>query len=393
MKTQLSQLLLILLLFITAEGKTQVYPVFGPEINVTINGLTFDAMEPFLSADGTVLFFNNLNDGVNTRLYFATKVDDSTFNLAGEVNGTNRPTPPHLDAVPDMDLFGAFYWTSDRGYPADLYNLHHGTFSAGSVTNIGRVRGDFNKNIQGWLVMDHGISLDGQFLYYNNARFDGITPSPRETELGIAQKVNDSVFNKILNSDNILQTIISDTNYIYYAPCVSSDNLELYYTRYLKDSITTSTLFEICVVVRNTSTDVYSVPSVLFSEPIGDLIEAPTLTTDKKIMYYHRKIPTTHRIVMRYRDTTLNVENLTKNEVFFTVYPNPSSNDITIEYSNLSDGYSYTIVNALGEIVLEEQKISSEKHEVNTSNLNSGTYLIRFHENNRLVETIQFVKK
>jgi len=370
---------------------SQTYPSYGPEIDVTVNGINFDAMEPFISADGSVLFFNNLNDGVNTRLYFATRVNDSTFNLAGEVNGTNRPTPPHLDAVPDMDLFGAFYWTSDRNYPADLDNLHHGTFNAGSVTSIGRVRGDFNKNIPGWLVMDHGISLDGQFLYYNNARFDGIVPSPRETELGIAQKVNDSVFNTIPNSDIILQNI-TDTNFIYYAPCVSSDNLELYYTRYLKDSITASTLFEICVAVRNTSTDIYSVPLVLFSEPIGDLIEAPTLTTNKQIMYYHRKIIGSHKIVMRYRDTTLSLETLSKDKIFFTVYPNPSSTDITIEHSNFSSNYSYSIVNVLGEVVRKEQNISSKKYLMSTSNLKEGNYSIQFFDGGVLVETAKFIK-
>ena len=143
--------------------------------------------------------------------------------------GTNQTVPPHLDAVADMDSLNNFYWTSTRNYPTELDNLFYGTFNSGNVTNIGRVHGDFNKNISGWLIMDHGISFDGQFLYYNNARFDGVCQGPCETEIGIAQKVNDSTFNKLPNSDSILQNI-NDTNYIYYAPCISRDNLELYYT-------------------------------------------------------------------------------------------------------------------------------------------------------------------
>ncbi|MFD1615089.1 hypothetical protein [Gelatiniphilus marinus] len=120
-----------------------IYPSFGSEIEVTINGLTFDAMEPFISSDGNYLFFNNLNDGINTKLYYATKINDSTFNYVGELTGANQTTTPHLDAVADMDSNGNFYWTSTRNYPTELENLFHGTFNAGNVNGIGRVKGDF----------------------------------------------------------------------------------------------------------------------------------------------------------------------------------------------------------------------------------------------------------
>ena len=279
-----------------------IYPSFGPEIEVVINGLSFDAMEPFLSPNGTYLFFNNINDGIITKLYYATRVNDSTFNYVGELIGTNQTTSPHLDAVADMDVDGNFYWTSTRNYPAELNNLFHGAFNSGNVDNIQRVQGDFNMNTPGWLVMDHGISLDGQFLYFNNARFnDTNCLGPCETTLGIAQKINATTFNTLPNSSSILQNI-NDANYIYYAPCISSDNLELYYTRYLKGDITASTSFEICVAVRPNSTSEFSIPTVLFSETISNLIEAPTLTVDKSIIYYHQKTNNSHKVIMRYRN-------------------------------------------------------------------------------------------
>ncbi len=279
----------------------QIYPSFGSEIDVTILGLSFDAMEPFISPNGNYLFFNNLNDGINTKLYYATRVNDSTFNYVGELTGANQTTAPHLDAVADMDINGNFYWTSTRNYPTDLNNLFHGTFSNGNVSTIERVQGDFNMNTPGWLVMDHGISLDGQYLYFNNARFDEANcVGACETTLGIAQKENTTTFTTLPNSASILQNI-NDSNYIYYAPCISSDNLELYYTRYLKGDITASTVFEICVAVRPDTSSNFSVPKVLFSETIANLIEAPTLTVDKNIIYYHRKTSNSHKIVMRYR--------------------------------------------------------------------------------------------
>ncbi|WCO00768.1 hypothetical protein [Psychroserpens ponticola] len=281
---------------------SQTLPSYGSEIEVIINGLQFDAMEPFISPDGNYLFFNNLNDGINTKLYYATRLNDSTFNFAGELSGTNQLTPPHLDAVADMDINDNFYWTSTRNYPTELNNLFRGSFNSGNVNSIERVQGDFNMNTPGWLVMDHGISLDGQFLYFNNARFDDTNClGPCETTLGVAQKVDTTTFNIIPNSDVILQNI-NDQNYIYYAPCISSDNLELYYTRYLKGEITQDTVFEICVAVRPNSTSEFSIPRVLFSESISNLIEAPTLTVDKNILYYHQKTTNSHKILMRYRN-------------------------------------------------------------------------------------------
>ncbi len=202
-----------------------------------------------------------------------------------------------------MDINGNFYWTSTRNYPTELNNLFHGTFSAGNVNNIERVQGDFNMNSPGWLIMDHGISLDGQYLYFNNARFDDVNcQGPCETTLGVAQKINASTFNTLSNSASILQNI-NDSNYIYYAPCISSDNLELYFTRYLKGQITSATVFEICVAVRSNSLSEFSIPRVLFSEVISSLIEAPTLTVDKNVIYYHRKTSVSHKIVMRYRNS------------------------------------------------------------------------------------------
>lgn len=309
MRLKIPSIITLLLLTISCSSNNNavnsplIYPVFEAEIEVTINGLIFDAMEPFVSPNGNYLFFNNLNDGINTKLYYASKINDSTFSYVGELMGTNQTTIPHLDAVPDMDINGNFYWTSTRNYPAELNNLFHGFFSDGNVTNIERVQGDFNMNTPGWLIMDHGISLDGQYLYFNNARFDDVNcQGPCETTLGVAQKSSAFTFKTLPNTASILQNI-NDSNYIYYAPYISSDDLELYFTRYLKGQITSSTIFEICVAVRSNSLSEFSIPIVLFSEDISNLIEAPTLNVDQTVIYYHRKTSNSHKIMMRYRNS------------------------------------------------------------------------------------------
>jgi len=65
----MKNLFLIAILLSGIVVKSQTYPSYGQEIDVTINGLSFDAMEPFVSPDGSTLFFNNLNSGGNTKLF------------------------------------------------------------------------------------------------------------------------------------------------------------------------------------------------------------------------------------------------------------------------------------------------------------------------------------
>lgn len=287
-----------------AEGPAAgaVFPDYGPEIAVEIRGLDFDAMEPFLSPDGTTLFFNNLNDGIETRLYFATRLNDTTFQWVGEVEGTGQPEPPHLDAVPDLDKLGNFYWTSTREYPEELDNLFRGDYAGGVVTSIGRVRGNFNKGVPGWLVMDHGIRPDGEYLYYNNARFDPEScTGPCETEIGIASKIDDTTFAVLEDSERLLAEV-NDPNYINYAPCIDSDGLELYYSRYRKGPITPDTRFELCVSIRAREDQAFSPPRVLFFAAPPGLVEAPTLSADRQRLYYHRKVDDIHRIFLRYRN-------------------------------------------------------------------------------------------
>lgn len=77
------KILLLLVLFFNFNLNfifCQSYPLFSHETGVTINDFSLDAMEPALSTDGNALFFNSLNDGITTSLYYASKVNDSVFN-------------------------------------------------------------------------------------------------------------------------------------------------------------------------------------------------------------------------------------------------------------------------------------------------------------------------
>ena len=350
----------MLFLICVLQIPAQNYPVFGPEIKVFISGYSGDAMEPFLSPDGATLFFNSLNDGVQTRLYYATRVDDSTFTYIGEVNGANEPNNPQLNAVASLDTTGNFLWVSTRGYPVNMDNLHRGNYSGGTVTNVNRVHGTFYVYQPGWIIMDAAVTHDGNELYYCNAFFDTCN-GPCKASLGIASRVNDSTFNTTANSATILQHV-NDTNYRVYAPQLSANGLELYFTRLLNGSFNT----EICVSVRATAADTFSSPQVLVAE-FPNVPEAATVDSSASLMYYHKKTNGTFTIYLRFRDVTGIQE---ENQKLINVFPNPVNDVLFLK--GILPGDEVTIVNAAGQTVRQQTGTSA----VSVADLPAGIYFV-----------------
>ncbi|MBU1221615.1 hypothetical protein KKF34_18455 [Myxococcota bacterium] len=257
---------------------TIIYPVFENEQQVVISGYDDHAMEPFISGDGSTLFFNSLNNGTTTSLYYATRVSDTEFTFGGEVAGANG-AEPHLDAVASMDDSGNFYFVSTRNYPDVMENLQKATYSNGAVTDVMPVEGDFYILVPGWLIMDAEISRDGNVLYAVNAKFSG-GEIPDESFITIAVKSEDS-FEKTEDTEEIME-LVNDPDYLVYAPAISTDGLELYFTRIEKGTFTT----EICVSVRNSVSDPFSEPQSLGIT--GIIPEAVTLEANKSRIYYHK---------------------------------------------------------------------------------------------------------
>lgn len=375
---------ILILLIITVVCKTsysQSYPAFGPQINVTITGLTFDAMEPAISADGNYIFFNNINDGITTSLYYATKINDSTFTYTGALTGANQTITPRLDAVASSDSANNFFWTSTRDFPTQFDNFHHGIFNGNDIVNIGRLHGSFYIYSAGWIMMDAAINYSGNLLYYTNAYFGpsyaGCSGAPCEAKLGIAQKQNDSTFNKLSNSDSILQNV-NDTNYIVYAPHITKDGLELYYTRLLKSTVNT----EICVSVRNNQSAPFSLPYVIYSNN-GFVPEAATLTTDKQKMYYHQKDGTgVFKIYLRYRDSSTGIDE-THTNICIKLFPNPSSTILNVIVPNQNEKFEIEIYSLLGQQIFK----TSNKTIIDIGNFEKGIYFITVKQNDKTVTT------
>ena len=253
---------------------------FSKPEKVTINGYDSHAMEPFITRDGNYLFFNSLNDGRNTSLCYASRVDDATFTYIGTIDGVNG-RPPHLDAVPSMDSDGRFYYISKRSYGCDYSTVFSGNFLNGRVLDVDVQPGNFYKRSPGWVVMDAEISPDGNMLYFVNAHFKG-GRVPDRADIGVARIANGD-FNITANSSDIMKSINTEEG-IEYAPSISSDGLELFYTSFNK----CTSLPEILIAKRGSLSEPFHTPERIST--LSGFVEAPSIAHDKKTLYYHSKI-------------------------------------------------------------------------------------------------------
>jgi hypothetical protein len=252
---------------------------FSEPVKVEVKGYNGNIMEPFITRDGNILLFNNLNAAPeNTNLYWAVKINDSSFDYKGEVSGVNTQA---LEAVPSMDNSGHLYFVSTRNYDSTLSTIYESDFSNGIATNVQLV-GGISKKIPGWVNFDIEVSADGQNIYFVDAQFDQ-TGNPKTADLVIAEKTI-SGFQRLSNSDGLLKNI--NTSALEYAACISTDQLELYFTR-VTLPLSANSFPEILVSVRKNKTEPFGLPSKI--PTITGFAEAPTIAPDQSTLYYHKK--------------------------------------------------------------------------------------------------------
>jgi hypothetical protein len=164
------------------------------------------------------------------------------------------------------------------------------------------------------------------------------------------------------NSAYILQNV-NDTNYLVYAPQLSANGLELYFTRLRIGSFDT----ELCVSVRSSVSDPFSAPMVQYSD-YPNFPEAVTIDSAASLMYYHKKTNGTYALYVRYRSPVSIAESQSITPI---VYPVPASQQLQIDLPE-SLGTICTIIDMSGKNVLFETNTTT----LNISALADGVYIL-----------------
>ncbi|HEY7946675.1 MAG TPA: hypothetical protein VID75_03305 [Acidimicrobiales bacterium] len=249
---------------------------FGAPQPVTIDGYSAGAMEPFISRDGHDLFFNTTNQSPDIpAIQLATRVSTQEFTYQGPLAGANDP--PALSATPSMDDAGTLYFISTRSYPQTLSTVYAGTFAAGQLTAVHLVAG-VSAPSPGTVDFDVEVSPDGSTLYVSVGQF-GSGSTPTGAGLAVYDKTGSS-FVLDPQSARILHAV-NRKGILTYAASISSDGLELFFTR----AKPTGGHPSIYRAVRSTTGGAFG--HVQRLADITGFAEAPSLSADGSTLYYH----------------------------------------------------------------------------------------------------------
>ncbi len=261
----------LVLLLLCSPAHAADDPEFENPQRVTIVGYSGDAMEPFITRDGSILIFNNSNaNPAETDLHWAERVDDFTFMYRGKINGANSPT---LDGVGSVDRDGNLLFVTLRSYASDFMTIYRARFERGTATDVSPVDG-VSLRVPGQLNFDAEISADGNTLYFVDGLFTG-GAVPATADLAIAERGADGTFHR---ADAALLSAVNSSA-LEYAPSTSEDERELFFTRL--EGLTAS-------IWRSTRPDKnsrWSAPTRL--SVFTGFVEAPTVAPGGNALYYH----------------------------------------------------------------------------------------------------------
>lgn len=244
---------------------------------VRIVGYDGDAMEPFLSRDGRILFFNDRNDPkIDTDLFWAERIDGLDFRYRSPVAGANSRD---LDAVASMDADGAFYFVSARDYAQTGALIHRGRFRDGRVDGVEVVPGLASKAHPGF-NFDAEVSADGARLFYVESR-----RGAQRSRLAIAARRGGGFF-KDPRSDALLSAVNGPG--LVYAPATTADGLDLFFTRAAPKLIVLLDTPKIYESRRRSLNDPFGPPVLITA--IQGFAEAPTISPDGRALYYHARV-------------------------------------------------------------------------------------------------------
>jgi hypothetical protein len=183
-----------------------------------------------------------------------------------------------LDAAASLDRAGHFYFTTVRDYARTMNSVYTGDFDGKAVRNLHPAPGEISPKSPGAINMDVGISPDGETLYISRAVIVPGAPAPKKSELLVA-RLNNGQFRIDPESERIMRNI--NTGGLEYAPAISADGRELYFTR-------ASPFPRIMVATRTSVSQPFGEPLALSA--LTGFVEAPTISLDTQEMFFHKKV-------------------------------------------------------------------------------------------------------
>lgn len=248
---------------------------------IAIHGYDGDAMEPGISPDGRYLLFNDRNDP-DKDMHWSERVGARTYRYGGRVENTVSDV---VDGTPSFDGGGTLYFTTLKAFPGSARTIYRAGFADGAALDPTPVDGDIyvegrNEPPAFWISLDPAITDDGALLFYSEGRFAPGTPVPYPFNVRAARS-DGAAFRRL--DDAVLAHVNTDN--LEYAPEISADGLELFFTRIAKvDGVLT--MVGVYAATRGSTDEPFGPPARIAA--ITGNVEAPVLSGDENHLYYHR---------------------------------------------------------------------------------------------------------
>lgn len=238
-----------------------------------------DAMEPGISSDGQLLFFNS--NGGDKNLFVAKRNDDFSYNSVRKLSEINSSSVDSSPEVVDESLF----FTSLVNYPGNSKTLFIGEINGDKIQNVKPLKGNlYTGNLQE-TSLDPDVTANQEILFFVQGRFGGGS-MPKAMDIQLAYHISGESYVVPNNSSEILKNINTDN--LEYAPAISKDGRELFFTRATKSASGNIVKVEIMQATRERLSQSFGQSKVV---SVADgFVEGPSLSADGKFLYYHKKV-------------------------------------------------------------------------------------------------------
>ncbi len=268
------------------------------------SGTPISTEEPFVSRDGRFLFFNTGDRENHKDLHFA-EWKSGQWHYRGEM-GPDVNTPSEVEGNPTMDAdYNFLYIDSSTQTMARKSHFYPITGKLGALREVkGIPEREVKpfKRFQGNMGVE--VSADGDTLYFSRATWQmrGFSLGPFEdSDILFSQRREGKYVYDEAEAKRVMQYI--NTPDMEYAASISADGLELFFTRLPLEDLKKGKVHSwIMRAVRSNQMETFGMPEIIAAIGSSDFVEGPSVTTDGKELYYHKRVGEKFRLYKVTRD-------------------------------------------------------------------------------------------
>ena len=249
--------------------------------------------EPFLSRDGRFLFFNSAQSENNKDLHYAERIDNRWLYRREMGPGVN--SKKEVEGNPTMDRSNNFFYV-DSGVEVMVRRARFST-ADGALCDVRDFEAMPRREVKLFSQKVHGnmgveVGADGHLIFFSRATWDmnglKIGRILASDILQIRRTGNQYTFDE-REARRVLRHINTDD--LEYAASISSDGLELFFTRLALSDIKPGTVRSgIYRTSRKTLIDPFGESELIEAIGTNDFVEGPAISADEQELYYHKRV-------------------------------------------------------------------------------------------------------